>query len=100
MLSKLSAGEPIEGTIIVSLSEKSIGKDVYMVVEVEDWTKPIREFILNETLLEDATQARKIRTMSAQYVLIDNQLYRIMENWSLLKCVRGGRWLLYVKGKT
>lgn len=31
--------------------------------------------------------ARKIRTTISRYVLIDDKLYRTMDNWPLLKCV-------------
>lgn len=68
-----------------------------MIEEVEDWTTPIQEFIIHEKLPEDPTQVRKIRTTSAKYILMDNQLYRNMGNWPLLKCVKGkdGRYVLW-----
>lgn len=50
ILSKLSAGEPIEGTWIESLAAKSINKDICMADIVKDCTTPIREFILHEKL--------------------------------------------------
>lgn len=52
-----------------------------------DWTQPIKDFILHEKLPDDDKQARKICTKSAKYVLIDDNLYRTMGNWPLLKCV-------------
>lgn len=87
ILSKLSAGKPLEGTWIESLSRKSINKDVSMADMVNDWTTSIREFVLHEKLLDNQIQARKVRTTSARYILIDDQLYKTMGNWPLPKCI-------------
>lgn len=57
MLSKLSTGEPVDGTWIESLSEKTIGKDKCMADVVKDWTTPIHDFILHEKSSDDPTHA-------------------------------------------
>lgn len=52
--------------------------------------------ILEEKLPDDEKQTRKICTTSAKCVLIDNQLYRIMGNGPVLKCVNAedGKYIL------
>lgn len=87
MFSKLNAGEPTEGTWVKSLQEKSISTLVSMVEVKYNWTQPIKDFILEEKLPDDEKLVRKIRTTSARYVLVGNQLYRTMGNWLLLKYV-------------
>ncbi|KAI5658790.1 hypothetical protein M9H77_27583 [Catharanthus roseus] len=76
MLSKLNAGDHIDGTWLESLSKKSIDMDVCMIEEVDNWKNPIQDFILNEKLPDDP--------------------YRTMGNWPLLKCVipEDGRYIL------
>lgn len=76
MLSKLNAGKHIEGTWLECLSKKSIDLDVCMIKEADDQTTPNWDFILHEKFPDNITQARKIRTTSARYVLVDNQLYK------------------------
>lgn len=56
-LSKLSAREPIEGAWMESLKEKSIETNVCIIMEVEDWRTPIRNFILHEQLPNDLQEA-------------------------------------------
>lgn len=46
-LSKLSAREPMEGIWLDSLQEKSINREIYLTYAVEDWTQPIKDFILH-----------------------------------------------------
>lgn len=97
MLSKLSVGEPMEGTWLVSLQEKSIAEDICVTDITKDWTQPIKDYILEEKLASDEKIARKIRTTPARYVLIDDQLYRTMGTWSLLNCVnvKDGKYVLW-----
>lgn len=78
MLSKISAGEPIEGTWLYFLQEKSTTEEISILEAKEDWIKPIQNFILEEKLPEDETKSRKIHTTSARYALIHSQLYRIL----------------------
>lgn len=70
----MHAGESLEGTSIEFLQEKSISKSFCTVEVKEDWTQPINDFFLKEKLPEDEKLARKIRTTSARYVLVDDQL--------------------------
>ncbi|KAI5681810.1 hypothetical protein M9H77_03038 [Catharanthus roseus] len=60
----------------------SVGSRSYPTVAniVEDWTQPIKDFILNEKSSNEENIARKIRTTAARYVLIDDQLRRTMGN--------------------
>ncbi|KAI5652622.1 hypothetical protein M9H77_29809 [Catharanthus roseus] len=58
MLSKLSSGKPIEGTWMESLQEKCVSKEVGVMELSENWTQPIKDFILEEKRLEDEKQAR------------------------------------------
>lgn len=73
MLSKLNAGEPMEGTWMKSLKEKSIASEVCTVIEAVDWMKPIKDFILKE-LPDDDQHARKICITTSRFVLVNNQL--------------------------
>lgn len=63
----------------------------------DDWTQSIKDCILKEKLLDDEKQAQKIRTTSAKYVLIDDELYRSIDNWPFLKCISqtDGHYVLY-----
>lgn len=96
ILSKLSVGEPMEGTWMESLQEKCISNEIGVLELSEDWTQPMKDFILEEKLPEEEKQARKIRTTSSKYVLINNQLHRTMGNQPLLKYFSGedGKYVL------
>lgn len=79
ILSKLSAGEPMEGTWIEILERKSIANHVCTIIEIEDWRTTIRNFILQEQLPDDPQEARIVRTTTPRFVLIEDQLY--IEQW-------------------
>lgn len=77
----------MEGTWMESLKEKSIAANICMVMEIEDRRTPIKNFILHEQLPNDPYEARKMRRTVPRFVLIEDQLYRTMGNWPLLKYV-------------
>lgn len=56
-----------------SLQEKNISNQVCAIDYIPDWTQPIKDFILKEIVSENKKQARKICTISARYVLIEEQ---------------------------
>ncbi|KAI5683657.1 hypothetical protein M9H77_04885 [Catharanthus roseus] len=76
---KLSASEPMEGTWMELLKEKSIISNVCTVMEVDNWRTPIRNSIVHEQLPDNPQEARKVRTTASRSMLIDDQLYRTME---------------------
>lgn len=77
----------MEGTWIESLQEKNIAWEFYVIEPGDDWTQPIKDFILHEKFPDDEKEARKICTTYAKYVMIDDQLYKTMGNWPLLNYV-------------
>lgn len=86
-LSKLSAREPMEGTWIESPKQKCVVIIIYTVMEVDDWKNPIRNFSPHEQLPDDSQEAKRVRTTTPRFLLIEDQLYRTMGNWPLLICV-------------
>ncbi|KAL0445645.1 UNVERIFIED_CONTAM: hypothetical protein Slati_1692400 [Sesamum latifolium] len=51
------------------------------------WTTPIVQFLAKGTLPEDCKEARKLKLRSAQFVLIDGDLYKRGFSSPMLKCV-------------
>lgn len=84
------------GTWIESLKKKSIKVDVCTIVETGDSRIPMRNFILHEQLPDDPQGARKMRTTAPRSVLTEDQLYKTMGNWPLLKCLtpEEGKYIL------
>ena len=48
---------------------------------------PITNYILNGTLLMDKTEAQKLRSISAWYVVVDSKLYKRSYTGPLLRCL-------------
>lgn len=86
-LSKLKAGEHIEGQWMQPLMQKSITELVIVFIEVATWMSPIIQYIKDGTLPNDSVEAKKTKTMSLRYTLISDQLYHQAFSWPLLKCV-------------
>lgn len=56
----------MDGTWIESLQERNIAKDICITESIEDWTQPIKDFILEEKLPNDEKIARKIRRIKVR----------------------------------
>ena len=49
------------------------------------WIDPFIEFLVDKTLLTNYVEAHRIKRLVAQYVLIDNRLYKRSTSLPLLK---------------
>lgn len=86
-LSKDISKVEIGGIMLEHLSIKSTDGEV-MCMEVEDnWMTPIKECILNNSLLMGDSEDWKLRVTVARYVIENKDPYRTMGDWPLLKCV-------------
>lgn len=47
----------------------------------------IKQYISNGSLPEDPTAARKVRTTTTRYMMIEGELYQTIGERPLLKCV-------------
>lgn len=62
-------------------------KQAMNVTESDSWMTPIIQYLRDETLPDDKVEARTLRTRSACYTLIGDQLYRRRFSAPLLRCV-------------
>ena len=53
-----------------------------------NWMDPIIQYLTNETLPTDSSEAKQLRWMVSQYILMNDQLYKRSFSLSLLKCLR------------
>lgn len=70
------------------LANKSINNEILCVDTEDNWMNPIKSYILNGSCPNKPDEARKIRLSKARYFIYNRDLYRTMENWALLKCIR------------
>lgn len=48
---------------------------------------PLKQYIVNRLLLDNANVARKVQTSMARYVMVQDDLHYTIRDWPLLKCV-------------
>jgi hypothetical protein len=59
-----------------------------MVEKEDDWREPFLAFLLDQLALEDKDECECITRHSANYVMIDNDLYRkVASTGVLMKCI-------------
>lgn len=86
-LSKVIAGESIQGISLEPLLKKRIDVEV-LSTEVEyNWMTLFKQYIANGLLPDDSVVARKVKTSATRYVMVCGDLYRTMGDWPLLKRV-------------
>lgn len=97
-LSKVLLAYHILKVWLEPLAKKSIDnhKELLCVTLERNWIIPIKEYISDSLLPDDASKAWKIRTTAARYIIHGDQLYQTMGNWPPLKCVtcKGGNYIL------
>nr|GEU58485.1 hypothetical protein [Tanacetum cinerariifolium] len=79
-----------KGVLIEELNERSMDTtEVNAVIEeaARTWMTPIREYIENKILPEDATKARTIQEKSRNYTIVEGILYRKSYLGPLLRCI-------------
>jgi ribonuclease HI len=63
-------------------------RDVLMSEKEDDWRKPFIDFILDQLVLEDKAECRRITRRSANYVVISTDLYgKAASTGVLMKCI-------------
>lgn len=56
--------------------------------EIENnWITSLKQYIVHGILPDDPTVAQNTRTSALRYVMVQNDLYRTIGDWPLLKCV-------------
>lgn len=86
-LSKAILGEQIYGVWLEPLTRKNIQGDMLCIEAKNSWMAPLKQYLLNGSLLEDPIATRKIHNIAARYVIVEGELYHTMDEWLLLKCV-------------
>src|ERR1051325_6830834 len=84
-----SKGSGVNKSVIQeTLSVPSIEKEETLVVEEEDgWMTPIVQYLQQNVLPEDKERAKRIKKISARFVLESGKLYRMGQATSMLRCV-------------
>lgn len=54
---------------------------------------PIKQYITHDILLDDTVMARNTRTSAARYVMLQDDIYRTMVDWPLLKYTSSGKYM-------
>jgi len=66
-------------------------REKYQIMEVqmieESWMTPLKSYLADDQLPEDADEARRIKKSSSRYTLIDGNLFRYGFSRPLLICV-------------
>lgn len=92
-LSKLASANPTNLPIDVWIevldrsSVKESVATVLLIMEVEDWRTPIKEYLFIETLPSNRNEIIKLTKGASGYCLIDGVLYQRSASSLLLKCL-------------
>ncbi|XP_020229423.1 uncharacterized protein LOC109810380 [Cajanus cajan] len=74
-------------TIHLEISPSVTAECMMTNIETPTWMTMIQNFIIHGNLPTDPMQARKVRTQTARYSVVDDELYRRGFSTPLLKCV-------------
>ncbi|KAK1618831.1 hypothetical protein QYE76_024348 [Lolium multiflorum] len=80
-----TAGFVPEETMLVDNME--IDTPVFLVRETPSWVKPIKEFLINDTLPDDENESRRIQRRSKAYTFINGEVYKRSVTGVLQRCV-------------
>lgn len=69
------------------LPRKSIDEKILLAEIENNWMTSLKQYIANGLLPNDPDTARKVRTTTARYEIIQGDLYCTMGDWPFLKCV-------------
>ena len=91
LLSKLatSASDQLGRTYIEYLERPSIDQDdeVHCADQEPSWMDPIIRYLSHGDLLSDSVEAKRLRWMASQYILLDEHLYKRAFSQPFLKCL-------------
>ncbi|KAK1682260.1 hypothetical protein QYE76_043108 [Lolium multiflorum] len=75
---------PEEAMLVDSMD---IDMPVFVVREAPSWVKPIKEFLVNDTLPVDENESRRIQRRSKAYTIINGEAYKRSVTGVLQRCV-------------
>ncbi|KAK1651072.1 hypothetical protein QYE76_068877 [Lolium multiflorum] len=85
---------PVNPGTAVSIPEEAMLVDnmeidvpVFLVREAPSWVKPIKEFLINDTLPVDENESRRIQRRSKAYTIINGEVYKRSVTGVLQRCV-------------
>ena len=76
---------PVQHLLEPSININS--EEIFLVMTAPSWMDPIWDYLLNETLPSDPTEASKLRARSARFALLRGTLYKQDFSAPLLKCI-------------
>ncbi|CAL1354477.1 unnamed protein product [Linum trigynum] len=78
-----------EGDRQVTVTKDAMSRNDVMAVanEVNDWRSPLTAYLQNETVPDDAIQARTLRKKATHYTLVEGQLCQRSFSCAYLKCL-------------
>ncbi|XP_073101285.1 uncharacterized protein [Elaeis guineensis] len=85
-----SAYDTLGRTLVESLEQPSIdrAKKILQLTIEPSWMDPIVQYLTDGTSPEDPTEAKRLRWVASQYVMMDGQLYKRSFSLPLLRCLR------------
>ena len=84
-----SAYDALDRTFVENLEQPSIDKieEVLQLTAEPSWMDPIVRYLTDGVSSEDPTEARRLRWLASQYVIMDGRLYKRSFSLSLLRCL-------------
>ena len=79
----------LDRTFVEYLKQSSIDKveEVLQLTIEPSWMDPIDQYLTDGTLPADFSEAKQLRWMASQYVIMNGYLYKISFSLPLLKCL-------------
>ncbi|KAK1602240.1 hypothetical protein QYE76_071962 [Lolium multiflorum] len=75
---------PAEVTLVDNMD---IDMPVFVVGEAPSWVKPVKEYLINDTLPVDENESRRIQRRSKAYTIINGEVYKRSVTGVLQRCV-------------
>ena len=64
-----------------------VDEEIFLVHSVPGWAQPIMSYMIDGTLSDDPTEARRIQRRSKAYTIINMELYKRSVTMVLQRCV-------------
>ena len=72
---------------VMSADMMDVDEEVFPVRPVPEWARPIMSYMVDGTLPEDPTEARRVQRRAKAYTIINMELYKRSVTMVLQRCV-------------